>query len=140
MLMAAATYSRHAAPIFHDEIMISTIRIQDLEIKTIIGINSEERENPQEIVINVCLEYDADSAIQTDDIKDALDYKTLTKKIIHEVKNTRFMLLEKLTKFVLDIVMDFPQAQYARVSVGKPMALRFSKTVSCELATDRREL
>ena len=120
--------------------MIVTIRIQDLEMEVIIGINPEERENPQGIVINVCLKYDADRAIQTDDIKDALDYKTLTKKIIHEVKNTRFMLLEKLTKFVLDIVMGFPQVQYAKVNIGKPMALRFSKTVSCELATDRREL
>ena len=120
--------------------MFLTIRIQDLEIKAIIGINPEERENPQEIVINVCLEYDADMAMQTDDIKDALDYKTLTKKIIHDVENTRFMLLEKLTKFVLDIVMGFPQVQYAKVNIGKPMALRFSKTVSCELATDRREL
>ncbi|MCH7591088.1 FolB domain-containing protein, partial [PVC group bacterium] len=63
--------------------MISIIRIQDLEMEAIIGINPEERENPQEIVINVCLEYDAEVAIQNDDIKDALDYKTLTKKIIH---------------------------------------------------------
>lgn len=118
---------------------MATIRITDLKLRTIIGTNDWERNQKQDIVINVTLHYDASAAIASDDLKEAVDYKTITKKIIKKVENSQFFLLEKLTDMILDIVMENPAVQEASVRVDKPFALRFSNSVSVELSRKRNE-
>ena len=61
---------------------------------------------------------------------DALNYKTITKKIISTVENGRFLLLEKLVGDVLDICAEPAEVTKARVTVDKPHALRFADSVS----------
>ena len=117
---------------------MTTIRITDLKLKTIIGINGWERTTKQIIIINITLKYDAQKAIHTDNIHDAIDYKTLTKHIIKEVTRSKFFLLEKLTHAVLAIVMSSPKVKSAAVRIDKPKALRFAKSVSCELSAQRQ--
>lgn len=79
------------------------IRIKNLRLRTFIGIKEEEIANRQDIVINVVIHYPADKARASEDINDALNYRTITKNIIQFVENNRFSLLEKLTQDVLDI-------------------------------------
>jgi FolB domain-containing protein len=117
---------------------MGTIRIQDLALKAIIGINDWERRKKQKIIINIEIEYDASKAIRTDHIKYALDYKSITKEIIKKVEKSEFLLLEKLTAFILNLVMKHRKIRAARVRVDKPGALRFSRSVSFELSKKRR--
>ncbi len=116
---------------------MATIRITDLKLRTIIGINDWERDQEQDIIINITMEYDATKAIKSDKIKDTIDYKTITKKIIKAVQPSRFFLLEKLTNFILDIVMENSFVNEATVRVDKPMALRFARSVSVEITRKR---
>lgn len=116
---------------------IATIRITDLKVRTIIGINPWERKTKQDVMINIALDVDAGRAVRSDDITDAVDYKTITKKIIAAVKNSDFFLLEKLTDMVLRLVMTNPKVIRASVRVDKPRALRFAKSVSVELHASR---
>ena len=63
------------------------IRIKNLRLRTFIGIKDEEINNRQDIVINVTIHYPADKARTSEDINDALNYRTVTKNIIqHEVE------------------------------------------------------
>ena len=79
------------------------IRIKNLRLRTFIGIKEEEILNRQDIVINIAIHYPADKARTSEDINDALNYRTITKSIISHVESNRFSLLEKLTQDVLDI-------------------------------------
>lgn len=113
---------------------LARIRIKDLRLRTYIGINEEEIRNRQDVVINVLILYPACKAVDSNQIEDALNYRSITKAIIELVENKRFALLERLTQEVLDCVMDFAQVSYAEVEVDKPHALRFSDSVSITLA------
>ncbi len=108
----------------------ATIRIKNLRLRTYIGINEDEIKNKQDVVVNVKVHYDAVQATNTDNMDDALNYKTITKAIIKLVEDNRFYLLEKLTSDVLAIAAEHHWVTYAEVEVDKPHALRFSDSVS----------
>ncbi len=117
---------------------MAKVHIRDLNVRTIIGINDWERKNRQEILINVTFDYDCPKATRKDDIQDVVDYKSLTKKIIREVEDSQFFLLERLTDFVLKLVMKDKRIKEATVRIDKPHALRFARSVSVELSQKRR--
>lgn len=117
--------------------IMTTIRITDLKLKTIIGTMKWERTTPQTVVINVAFQYNSHRAQKTDKITDAVDYKIITKQIITQVRQSRFKLLERLTDSVLAIIMDNKAITYATVRIDKPRALRFAKSVCVELSARR---
>lgn len=57
------------------------IRIKNLRLRTFIGIKEEEILNRQDIVINVAIHYPAEKARVSEDINDALNYRTITKTL-----------------------------------------------------------
>ena len=113
------------------------IRIKNLRLRTFIGIKEEEIANRQDIVINVVIHYPADKARNSEDISDALNYRTVTKEIIQLVENNRFLLLEKLTQDVLDITHAHPWVTYAEVEIDKLHALRYADSVSMAMSWQR---
>ncbi len=115
----------------------ATIRIKNLRLRTYIGINEDEILNQQDVVINVKIHYDAEKATDSDQMDDALNYKTITKRIIKLVEDNRFSLLEKLTYDVLEIAAEHPWVSYAEAEVDKPHALRFSDSVSLCLSCNK---
>ena len=116
---------------------MATIYITDLRLRCIIGANDWERDHKQDVVINIDIEFDATKSSESDDLKDTLDYKTVTKKIIEEVEASQFFLLEKLVSKVLDIICEHPLVEEARVKIDKPGALRFADSVSIELTRSK---
>ena len=84
----------------------ATIRIKNLRLRTYIGINVDEIENKQDIIVNIRINYSADQATASDNMDDALNYRTITKKVITLVENNRFSLLEKLTSDILAIASE----------------------------------
>ncbi|QTF07733.1 dihydroneopterin triphosphate 2'-epimerase [Brenneria izadpanahii] len=106
------------------------IRIKNLRLRTFVGIKEEEINNKQDIVINVEIHYPAEKSRRSEDINDALNYRTITKKIIRHVEENRFALLEKLTQDVLDIASNHDWITYAEVEVDKLFALRYADSVS----------
>ncbi|EPF15680.1 D-erythro-7,8-dihydroneopterin triphosphate epimerase [Cedecea davisae] len=115
----------------------AVIRIKNLRLRTFIGIKEEEIANRQDIVINVAIHYPADKARGSEDINDALNYRTVTKEIIQLVENNRFSLLEKLTQDVLNIACAHPWVTYAEVEIDKLHALRYADSVSMTLSWRR---
>ncbi|MEE9543962.1 MAG: dihydroneopterin aldolase [Thermodesulfobacteriota bacterium] len=113
------------------------IRIKDLKLRTIIGFKEWEREKKQDITINLRIETDETGAAQSDDVKDTIDYKVITKRIITEVEATDFKLLEALSGFILDLVMEDERIEKSTVEIDKPHALRFTRSVSIEMTRKR---
>ncbi|MBK1873307.1 dihydroneopterin triphosphate 2'-epimerase [Marinobacter sp. 1-3A] len=113
------------------------IQIKNLLLRAYIGIKEEEINNQQDVIINVCLTYDATEAISRNEIAAALNYRTITKQIIGHVNGNRFALLERLTHEVLNIVMEHSAVQWAQVEIDKPHALRYTESVSVYLEAHR---
>ncbi len=114
---------------------MAKIRITNLKLRAIIGIHDWERDAKQDVVINVTIDYDATKAAASDDIKDTVDYKAITKKIIKKVEASAFFLLEKLADQILKIATESPLVKQATVRVDKPQALRFADSVSVEVSS-----
>lgn len=117
----------------------ATIRIKNLRLRTYIGIKPDEVENKQDVLINVKIRYSAEQATNSDNMQDALNYRTITKRIIELVENNRFSLLEKLTSEILAIAAEHPWVIYAQAEVDKPHALRFADSVSLCLSCGNTE-
>ena len=116
---------------------MARIRVKDLCLRTFIGINVDEINNKQDVLINLNILYPAVAAVQGNVIEQALNYRTITKAIIQHVEGNSFALLERLTQEILDLVMAHPAVSYAEVEVDKPHALRFAESVSITLASRR---
>lgn len=114
-----------------------TIKIKNLRLQTIIGVFDWEREDKQDVIINAQIDFDGRAAADSDDIKQTLDYKTLTKKITATVESSQFFLVEKLANTILQVIMDHPLVEHATVEVDKPQALRFSDSVSVTWSADK---
>jgi D-erythro-7,8-dihydroneopterin triphosphate epimerase len=115
----------------------ATINIENLRLRTFIGFNPDELVKQQDIIINALIEFDATKPSISDDEKDTLDYKVITKAIIKHVENGNFRLVEKLNADIVAIIMNNPQVLKTQVRVEKPHALRFADSVSISLAAER---
>lgn len=119
------------------ELNPAVIRIKNLRLRTYIGINDDEIANKQDVIVNARIEYSASAAVNSDDMANALNYRTITKQIISLVENNRFALLEKLTADVLGIASAHSSVSYAEVEIDKPHALRFADSVSLTLSVTK---
>jgi D-erythro-7,8-dihydroneopterin triphosphate epimerase len=107
------------------------IHIRDILLRCIIGINPDEREKKQDIVINVTLYANLTKACQSDNIKDTVDYKKVKNEIVQTVEDSSFCLIEKMAEEIANICFKEPLVLKVKVSVDKPGALRFAKSVAC---------
>ncbi|HSH57677.1 MAG TPA: dihydroneopterin triphosphate 2'-epimerase [Halomonas sp.] len=128
----------HAIDDQHFDHGLATIRIKNLRLRTHIGIKEEEIANRQDVVINAVIRYRADKAVAFNRIEQALNYRTITKQMIAHVEENRFLLLERMTREVLDLIMSHEQVLTAQVEIDKPHALRFADSVSITLSESRK--
>ena len=91
--------------------MTDQIHIKDLMLRTIIGINDEERRNRQDVLINIVLFADLRPAGLSDDIADAVNYRTITKQIIAMVEASSFFTVEKLVAEIAAICLADPASK-----------------------------
>jgi len=109
------------------------IIIKDLLLRGIIGINDWEREKRQDILINITLSGDLRAAGESDKIEDAINYRTITKKIIQHVEESARYTVEALAADIAKLCLSAEGVQRAQVRVEKPGALRFAKSVGVEI-------
>lgn len=113
------------------------IRIKNLHLRTVVGINEWERKDFQEVLLNIEMELNGQMVARSDAIQDTVDYKKVTKKVIAEVEKATYGLIDTLAHHVLDLVMREEKVLRARVEVDKPHALRFADSVSVVCSADR---
>ncbi|MGC9359118.1 MAG: 2-amino-4-hydroxy-6-hydroxymethyldihydropteridine diphosphokinase [Anaerolineae bacterium] len=113
------------------------ILVRDLLLRTIIGINEDERHKLQDVVIDITVETDTHTAGRTDDVRHAVNYRTITKQVVSLVQDSRFFLVEKLAEEIARICLTQPRARSATVHVAKPGAVRFARSVGVEIHRER---
>lgn len=115
------------------------ILIRDLQVRCIIGINDEERREKQDVVINLAISVDLRPAGQSDRFEDTMDYRALKKRIVAMVEDSRFYLVEALAEAIANICLEHPLVEQVQVSLDKPSALRFARSVGVEIVRGREK-
>jgi len=105
------------------------IVIKDLLVRGIVGINEEERSKRQDILLNLELVTDVKAVGDTDDIEQACNYRTVSKSVIKLVEESVFFTVEKLATEIARLTLADPEIREVEVSVEKPGALRFARSV-----------
>ncbi len=112
--------------------------LRDLRVETIIGIFDWERTTRQ--VVNIDLEMAADiaRAAATDSIDDALDYKSISKRLIDFVSTSSYQLVETLAEEIAGILRNEFGVAWVRVTLSKPGAIRGARDVGVVIERGER--
>ncbi|GMV95247.1 MAG: dihydroneopterin aldolase [Candidatus Hydrogenedentota bacterium] len=119
------------------ERILDQIHIRDLTCRCIVGINPEERTNLQDVIINLTLHADLREACATDRIDDTIDYKSVKLAVLAMVEESSYYLVERLAERIAEVCLQDTRVEAVRVSVDKPGALRFARSVAVEIFRER---
>ena len=113
------------------------IFISDLLIRGVIGITEKEREQPQDILVNVIIGAETNNAANSDDVEASVNYRTVAKKILSHVESIKRYTVEALAADIAVICLEEPHAESVVVRVEKPGAVRFARSVGVEIERHR---
>lgn len=100
-----------------------------LAAEAIIGIYDWEREVRQRVEVDLEIWVDLTAAAKSDAIDDTLNYKSVAKRVLAFVEESRFRLVEALAGGIARIVLEEFKVARVRVTVHKPGAIRHSRDV-----------
>jgi FolB domain-containing protein len=113
---------------------LDRIHIRDLLVRCILGIYPDERREKQDVIVNITLYADLRKACLSDDIDDTVDYKTIKKNVLQLVQQSECFLVERLAERIAELALETAAVQRVDVSVDKPGALRFARSVAVEIS------
>lgn len=113
------------------------IIIRDLSIRTLIGTKPHERRARQDVLLNIELRRDLRAAGRSDALTDTVDYETLKREIIELVEAAECFLIEALAEKVATVCLAAPGVESVRVTLDKPGALRFARSVAVDIERAR---
>lgn len=105
------------------------VYINDLKVDTVIGIFDWERRIRQTVSLDLEMAADIGKAAATDHIDEALDYKTIGKRVIGFIEESEFQLVETLAEKVAQLVLNEFSVPWLKLRLSKPGALRGSRDV-----------
>ena len=117
---------------------LDKIHIRDLHSRCIIGTTTEERRERQDVLINITLYARLKPAGESDHIGDTVDYKAVKKRVLAIVEESSCCLVEHLAERIAEACLIDGRVQRVNVSVDKPGALRFARSVAVEIVRDQR--
>jgi dihydroneopterin aldolase len=95
------------------------IFLQELKIKTLIGIYPWERNVAQTIQLDLEIALPTSQACLTDNFEDTLDYALVVQRIKEILSQKHFNLLEALAEQISQIVLVEFKSPWTRISVAK---------------------
>jgi dihydroneopterin aldolase len=100
-----------------------------LQIETIIGIFDWEREKKQTVILDIEMAHDIAMAAKTDDIQYALDYFSVSKKVIAFVEASEYLLVEKLAEEIIALIRTEFNVPWVKLTLNKKGAINGASDV-----------
>lgn len=100
-----------------------------LEVETIIGIYDWERVTRQTVALDIEMGWDIQQAAEADDIQYALDYKTVSQRIVAFVEASEFLLVEKLISEIADLIRNEFNVPWVKITLNKKGAITVARDV-----------
>ncbi len=115
-----------------------SIVLTGLKVRCIIGIFDWERKRKQDVLISLKFPVDIRKAASRDDIRDAADYKKISKAAIAFVEKSDYQLVETLAERLAERLLSQFKMEEIYLSVSKPGAIRGSQNVGVEITRKRK--
>lgn len=113
-----------------NEFLRDKVIIRNLLVRGIVGVNPDERQKRQDILINIVMETDTTDAAQSDVIEDAVNYRSVAKAVIAHAEEGSPRLVERLAEEISQLCLATdPRIHAVEVTVEKPGAVRFAESV-----------
>ena len=112
------------------------IFIKDLLVRCVLGLTDEERREKQDVLINLVLFVDLTRAGRSDHAEDTVDYRAVKKDVFAAAEGSQFHLAEALAERVADVCLSHG-VDRVQVTVEKPAALRFARSVAVQIERAR---
>jgi dihydroneopterin aldolase len=103
--------------------------LHGLKIECVIGIWEWERRITQTLYLDLDMASDVARAAASDDIRDAVDYKAVAKRVQAFAAQSGFQLVETLAENVAALLMKEFGIPWVRVRVNKRGAVRNARDV-----------
>jgi dihydroneopterin aldolase len=116
------------------------IYLHGLAVECVIGFIEWERRVRQTVVIDLELPVDCALAARSDEVAETLDYKQVAKRVIAFVAESRFKLVETLAHRTAMLILEEFATEWVRITVGKPGAIRGSRSVGVTIERTRVDL
>lgn len=120
--------------------MKDRIYVEGLLLRTTLGVDHEQRSQRQDVRISLRLGTQNDWPAISDNLEDAVDYRTISKRVIRLVERSRFYLMERLATEIATICLDDHRVERVRVRIEKLAALRAARYVAVEIERTRDDL
>jgi FolB domain-containing protein len=112
------------------------IVIRELLVRTVLGVDDEERREMQDVLITVTLHADLRRAGESDRLDDAIDYRTIKKQVLAAAEGSRYRLVEALAERVAALCLGHPGVRRVDVLIEKPGSLRFARSAAVEITRE----
>lgn len=109
------------------------IFVENLKVFGILGIHPHEQAQRQLIRISVVAATDISEAAKNDDIRQTLNYSTLSKRIIKFVEMNRFQTIEALIEALANMILKMDHIFEIHLRVEKPNAVPAADCVGVEI-------
>jgi dihydroneopterin aldolase len=97
--------------------------INGLRAETVIGVYDWERNIRQPLLIDLELAADVAKAAEADSIENALDYATISNRVVQEVEASSHQLIETLAEGLATMIRNEFGVSWLRLRITKPTAV-----------------
>ena len=102
---------------------MDTIFINELKVKTKLGVPAWERMLAQTIILDIEIGYDLSKAAKSDAIADTIDYGAVVSRVLETLHDNSFQLVEALAEHICQLILKEFKAESVKVKVAKPAIL-----------------
>jgi dihydroneopterin aldolase len=118
---------------------MDVVYVRDLRMDARIGIYEWEKRILQKIRVDLEMAWDNRPPAASDDIKDTLNYKTASKRVVQLVESQHYELVERLAETIASTLMQELGIPWIQVTVGKPGAVKGSSEVGVRIERGNRQ-
>jgi len=105
------------------------VYLHGLRCESTVGVWAWEKAIKQTLVLDIDIASDVSKASKNDDLKDALDYQAVTKRIQTFAGENSFDLIETLAERIAALVLEEFGTPWVRVKLDKGQAVKGVKNV-----------
>ena len=112
----------------HDQIFI-----EELLVKMSVGIYEHEKQNKQNVIINLTLDVETNKDRKLQSISDVVSYEHITNEIIKICQSNHYDLLEELAELIADFCLQDGKVHGISLELKKPDIIDHTKSVGIKI-------
>ncbi|NND81313.1 MAG: dihydroneopterin aldolase [Gammaproteobacteria bacterium] len=117
---------------------MDTIFLQGVQCECVIGVWEWEKKITQTLVLDIELATDIMAAAASDNLKDTVDYKHLTERVLEVAKERPYNLIETLIERLARMILAEFDTPWVRIKLDKGGAVKKVKHVGVAIERGSR--